>query len=69
MDLIIHFREKLKKSAPHFPQKNNRKQNKKTAQTKTKQKHNKKNTKKNNKQSKLRIVNQYTGTHKLEYFA
>ena len=46
MDLIIHFREKLKKSAPHFPQKNNRKQNKKTAQTKTKQKHNKKNTKK-----------------------
>ena len=45
MDLIMHFREKLKKSAPHFPQKNNRKQNKKQH----KQKQNKNTTRKTQK--------------------
>ena len=54
MDLIMNFRENLKKPAPHHIQnkssnnKQKKKQNK-TTQTNTKQKHNKKTHTKNNK--------------------
>ena len=46
MDLIMHFREKLKKISPHHPQKKQQKTKQKKTQTNTKQKHNKKNKRK-----------------------
>ena len=73
MDLSKHFREILKKSAPILQQEKQKKtkQNKKNKkQHKQKQnKTHKRKAEKNNKQSKLRIMNQYTGTHRLESFA
>ena len=64
MDLTMNFREKLKKISPPHPQK---KKQQKTKQKKQTQNNNttRETQKHNNKQSKLRIVNQYTGTHKL----
>ena len=66
MDLIMNFREKLKKISPHHlqrkQQKTKQKKHTNKHKTKTQQEKQKKN---NNKQSKLRIVNQYTGTHKV----
>ena len=50
MDLIMNFREKLKKTAPHHPQKKTlkkkRKKRKKKKKQKQKQKHSMKNTRK-----------------------
>ena len=72
MDLSKHFREILKKSAPILQQEKQKKQNKTKNKKQHKQKQNKthkRKAEKNNKQSKLRIMNQYTGTHRLESFA
>ena len=48
MDLIMNFREKLKKTAPHHPQKNlkKKKEKKEKKKQKQKQKHSMKNTRK-----------------------
>ena len=46
MDLIMNFREKLKKISPHHLQRKQQKTKQKNTQTNTKQKHNKKNKRK-----------------------
>ena len=46
MDLIMNFREKLKKISPHHPQKKHQKKQNQKKQTNTKQKHKKKNKRK-----------------------
>ena len=62
----MHFRENLKKSAPHFFSKKAAENKTKNNTNKNKNKNTTRKTQKNkNKHSKLRIVNQYTGTHKL----